>query len=889
MRQTQDYPVSHFFQIVILILLLAVITRADKVGALLLEETQLELSNKTIHVPGNVVALSEELNVSIPDGLFENEYSSAPSIFFILDNSGSMFWEGYEMDRDANRFKVTRAFIDSIYARAPEANIGLSVFSGENEFLWWEDPILDRVEPNGMFSYVPLLTLNDNYFSERTDSSKGVDILKAYLETRDTSIILENGSNYEWTSLDYQTQVPGGTNITTGFDAALRAFENAPGNKESHFIIFISDGDATRPKDNEDERIRFIEGENVPTTFTIFFSEDNTVPESIEKMTENITQNGYSQNNSSSAFWPFTNSGEDELMEFLMTEVLPEIELKQSKSVTEVYINELLGSEWNTNYFGFDNKIPLDDISSSFTISTAFSLIDTAMWFGEQLVQSLDTTVQNTFYVLIDSTLENDDDLNIEWWERSISLVEAGDEIKNLSSLHERVEFKFSEEKIDIYYGYDSINVEFRGKESGDLLNYTLAKDDNDLFHDLEFTTAEFADKYDDVLQLNREDTVIVTFRNPNLPLDTMEVQIPYRQENIILLDDAAYFDVNADGLVDSITLSFTSQDEISFDEKKEIVENYTTFKNRTIEIREILDHDDGVSLLVYEYDNLNTSTEDDYVFLEEKTLSNGSSTAEIEISVEDKMAPVILENGAVLKDSLNGLGHLTVEFSEEVDILNDNENPFVFSQGQEEYLAELEVLEIDGSIVTFHVTHSEREAGADNDSIKIDALVGTVDDMYGNIQENTNNVSREVDVQRVLPPLDLEANAVTPYKLHGTEVPENLALTEFELDQGESGEYTGMIVTVSAMGNVVDAFQKYTISARITIKDYLGTTIVEQQPLVLFDNYNSLIYVWNGKNRNGRIVGSGSYSAVIQTSVYDDESGEEREAVFKLLLGVQK
>jgi hypothetical protein len=124
-----------------------------------------------------------------------------------------------------------------------------------------------------------------------------------------------------------------GTNINSGFDAAKDAMKSSKWEKQKQFVIFISGVEANRPQDGT--KNDFVKGIDVPTTFTIFFSRDERVPQSIQLMTDNIKQNGYSASNPLSRVWGFDNSSKGDaqaieesktkLTKFLMENIMATI------------------------------------------------------------------------------------------------------------------------------------------------------------------------------------------------------------------------------------------------------------------------------------------------------------------------------------------------------------------------------------------------------------------------------------------------------------------------------------------------------------------------------------------------------------------------------------
>lgn len=268
----------------------------------------------TINVPPEVVGLAPAVPVC-------NDAPSVGSFFFIIDNSGSMKGNNGS-DPTAARFTVTKALLDTLFAKQPQTQVGLAViqeilfFNASSNY--WYSQYFKRMsavydsQPNQ--AYVPMMTLNQMYGAYR-----GIDILDSILSTTGT------GGN---TDLKYQPNytpaLAGLTNINIAFLAAREAFANVAIPKSRQSIIFLSDGEANQGQ--HDPGIDSIyywrdSTRNLPTTFTVFFSFTGVLPADIQSMTQNIALNGYSPSNPSSACYAVTASF-NSLMNVLLTNVI---------------------------------------------------------------------------------------------------------------------------------------------------------------------------------------------------------------------------------------------------------------------------------------------------------------------------------------------------------------------------------------------------------------------------------------------------------------------------------------------------------------------------------------------------------------------------------------
>ena len=165
---------------------------------------------------------------------FTDSIADTPSIFFVIDNSGSMGFHNTDStgnipwplnDSLGFRFKATTAFIDSIYKKYPTAKIGVAVFDSALAF----DPTRDTIiktppAPNNQrYGYLPLLNLDKTYYR----GLKGIDILHEYL--RDSLITIPAGITHNGTMTQMVDLVHNArrfiqyTNINVGFAAAKNA------------------------------------------------------------------------------------------------------------------------------------------------------------------------------------------------------------------------------------------------------------------------------------------------------------------------------------------------------------------------------------------------------------------------------------------------------------------------------------------------------------------------------------------------------------------------------------------------------------------------------------------------------------------------------------------
>jgi hypothetical protein len=317
-----------------------------------------------------MVAMSEYIYVDQPMKM--DTTVDTPSIFFIIDNSGSMKSVVSPNDVDGNRFTVTSAFIDTIQQKFTKAEVGVAVFG-----TWLFFNLPDRNYfvncPNvDSGAYVPLLELDKQY--PNYNNMTGYQVLKEILDTA-----VYTGQYGDYVDLQYQPTdsilMGTSTHINASFEAAKHAFMQSALNavkRQKHFIIFLSDGEATYPQDGTQND--FVQGTGVPTTFTVFFTPTGNVPTTILEMTNNIRTNGYSVSNQHSNCWGFENTSFEQLMKFLMDNVIIAINSDRTLTPTQITISGISATNWNNTGFTFNNLFPLTGEITEFNYSITYAI-----------------------------------------------------------------------------------------------------------------------------------------------------------------------------------------------------------------------------------------------------------------------------------------------------------------------------------------------------------------------------------------------------------------------------------------------------------------------------------------------------------------------------------
>ncbi|MBN1980218.1 MAG: hypothetical protein JW795_01720, partial [Chitinivibrionales bacterium] len=413
-------------------------------------------------VPSHTVAMDNYVFVS--DSIGEQMKGASSSIFFVIDNSSSMYTPGggggsndttkETKDRWAARFSVTKALIDTFYKRNPMIEVGMAVFMRSLYHCKKDDSLVFDKYPTtpatSQASFIKLLKLNEKYQST-SQKETGYDILTHYLQL-DTVTQMQNYkyARLKYTPSDINLQMGrnSGTNITYGFEAAKLAMEKSTCPKEKQFVIFYSDGEANQP--DSLTIWKFKDGVGVPTTFSVFFSLADTVPQSIQIMTENIKKNGYSISNPLSNLWSIK-TDHITLMKLLMENVIPKIFTeKTTMTPKDLNVNgSITSSNWKDKFFPFDHLFPLTGKQTDFTYKMTYKItVDSVLPNGEKIPKKVtDTTYEIKFTAEV-QTDQTKDQVSIKNWGRKVGFFFKDAQINNATIDMDELEVRFSYYKV---------------------------------------------------------------------------------------------------------------------------------------------------------------------------------------------------------------------------------------------------------------------------------------------------------------------------------------------------------------------------------------------------------------------------------------------------------
>lgn len=361
--------------------------------------------------------------------------------------------------------------------------------------------------------------------------------------------------------------------------------------------------------------------------------------------------------------------------------------------------------------------------------------------------------------------------------------------------------------------------------------------------------------------------------------------------EEGLKMEKAVYFDKNADGHVDSIYLQIYG-DKVK-DHVADVVKVLKLPAYRNLAINQSLYTTGGIGLRVTEQSSeIRTYvTDQDIAVIENKVvLPDSVIILPASVKIQDAMAPVIMTADVIdsmiyvikddATDSLTTLGtdELFVVFSEPVDKILPSApfNLYATQKNNKEYEIEVSVKSQAGNTVQFIIKSVTGENSVMNgDSIRIYASSQkNVSDTLGNNQSNPGNVKRVVNVQIIVKkilialPFDLimKATLFEPGREYDLStiagVPEIQEMLKTVARRG-SGKYKDIMIITIEPDNSKNLFKEneYLTGELAGMYDALGNVILSGgKQMYYYKPWKKLIYIWDGRNTGGRMVGSSTY-----------------------------
>lgn len=835
-----------------------------------------DIHGQVITVPEKVIALSPSIRAC--NATIQDVFADTAAIMFVIDNSSSMTSGGMGGARGNDvqglRFSVTKDLLDTIYQSQPSSWVGLVVFRAG---LYFDKNSYDIFEPLEGISdssdypdqaYLPPLKLDSTYNFDGTEM-KGIDVIKFLLQTttppRQQAVQLVYEPEFEMRS---------GTNINSGFDAALQGLDKIPTgliSKEQRFLVFLSDGTPSPTEESEKPLYYFKQGLNTPTTFTVFLHNSLRVaPDSLVGMTENIRNNDYSETNPKSDIWVTKADNRDSVMSLFMNNVMNVIISKKSGQPTTMKLNGVVSTTLSDSAFKFNKDFAISKDTTVFTLEVTWRMIDA------EDGSAYDSTDTNSFKIVRSTRVNQPSEGYLDCWERDLFLQFNGKPINAINETMNKLEVVFTTNRDS----YKSVKVDITHKSGSawdTLRGLQLSENDSGFsgFFDREIGTP----KRDNILQHADPDSIILIYRNPDNPLDTIRKAYPFSISKILKFPAAYYYDKNADGKVDSIFIEVEGP--VDQEDLEKLKSSITLPDSRKFKLNSISIVKGGIALDVTEQSSeIKTYvTPTDIIAVNSGTLPAGGLIEGNIINAQDKVAPVLM-SGTFFSDKQDTM---QVEFSEPVDHFSSKE-PILFSHDGKTYsvyLAENGVFSRERFYTSKVTSVQSGFAITDGDLIWINtaAKIGDTLDVK---QLNPENRKVRLKVQEA--EYDVVVRTVNnPLKPDEPVPPKVVAIYE---KNGQKAPQNGITIVVEPKGDIKNkialrakGFNIYDVVKHHIKKDIVGVFDAESQ---------KLYFIWDGKNENKRKVGTGTYTAVMQIETISEKTNRTKTSVQKVPLGVK-
>lgn len=876
-----------------------------------------KLKNMNLQTNEKTVALASKVRVVSPKTFVSD--AVIPAIFFIIDNSGTMFLTA-KNDSMGTRYRVTRDLIDTIKSRfGNQAEVGFAVFTKYLFFRPQVDPIFQKCALHDSGSYVPLLKLDSLY---PQNNKKGYDILKFYLDTAEYT----TGTS-KYINLKYNPNPPWDdnanplTHINAGFDAAKEAFTRSKLPPNRHYIIFLSDGQATWP-DNITLANQYIQGKGVATTFTVFLTREGVIAKDLIDMTNNIKTNGYSSKNPSSNIWSVL-TDYPTLMKLLVDSVINAIDTVLVSDPKKLTINSISSTTYDGQNFVFSSLFPLKkDPKTDFNFTVEYKVKYDTIINGKHVVLTKDSSNGGNFSITVQTGSAYPDSFSVSDWERDLGFYYNNAKINLADETMKAIEMRFIYHPLQSEYQYvktEGQKVIISSVIAKDRVELRLQKLDSNFVNSFKLkatTTVTTPNLSDDTLEVRLRDSIIAVFYNdedPVLGRDTLPVGIPMRCSKDIEITNAYYFDVGGDGYIDSTFLKINGQ--ITDKDVPEIMKCITwpAWRKLTIDFSGLATGGIGVNVKQNKNefgDPVTVVTADDKVTVKEVVLTNGGLLVGKTVQVEDRIAPIITLAQVVKYLSNARPDTLIITFSEPTRQVN-KARPFYFRKRTSTSTYQADVAFSSGipAASIFHVnaiipSSQMIEVG---DSIWIYWVDNQVGDTLGNYQSYETNTKRPLQLYYKTPDIKLTPKATGPVNISVVTVKglididsvgkflseDNRGILEDAYDK-ETGisRYIGMLLQVVPDSAVLlISKDDYELSGTVSIYDAMGNRILKDTDMNFYNTNDKrvLCYMWNLKNPRGRYVGSGNYMAFFKVRSYFKLSNKESGKTLHLMLGVQK
>lgn len=843
-----------------------------------------------VNVPTTAVAIHPEVRFCPPDVSFQGLAKVEASIMLVIDDSPSMM----QNDPGGNRYAVTKEILDEIVSVSPKTRVGVVVF---RNWLAWDhrqDNLYQKIRDTSFTwndSYLPLTRL-DTVF---TDGDSGIVKIKEALATKtDTysgGLSFTHLANWHHDSTERSRPMCGdqrcaknqmGTDITLAFLAAKDAMEDSPTPAQRQFVIFLSDGLPGRiDAEMESRKWEFQDGDGVPTTFTVFLNDSvQDAPPQLTQMTDNIQDNRYSKANPNSEIWSVETS-HDTLLSLMKQAILTQVFKAEVLPVRSSFGNDTSSSATDTSFL-FADFYPLEVDTTSIDMSLVFSYTDTA---GVADSAKGDTTVASKLKIVRNPSATwagLPSGITRTCYQRDMQLYYGGNPVSGY--------INNSQNPLQVRATLDGVSsagsAQVSNADNSDAVSVPLSAGDSLFTGNFSRELSNSTIAGDNTLQHGLQDSAIVVWRNPSVPLDTMRVAYPILAYDPVEISSVSYLDQDSDGYIDAIEvktspmINLKELDSLTADRFDLPSHRKLTYKGAT------MNADSSGFLIQVEQDRtaeINTTVDASKDILEIKWYDAGpydNYVSKGSYPIEDRLPPVVVRV-VYAPATLEGgkTDALKVQFSEPLNEINHTDTPLQFvDAGGTSYVMTLESISADNTQHQFRV-RSILPAGtvpARGDSVWI-SPTASVGDPLGNVQDRKSHpVSLEVEY----PPYTYEVYAgPNPFKAGE---PANAQVP------GVGNVGTGTVIVVQSTVPTQESSSKVN-NVKIDIYDGVANLVRSGlRPKSGSQNDGNFYIVWDGTNENGRLVGAGGYLAVVSVTATNDK-GKKKTTTRRYKLGVRR
>ena len=835
----------------------------DTVCHIVIDENILALDGIIQNVPSSMVAVAPEISYEAPDITAINAEVAIPAIVLLIDDSGSMM----QNDEDANRYTVTKEILDEIYATQPETRVAVVTF--RNWLAWdWRE--------NDMFRKISSYDWNDSYFpltpldSVFADGERGIQKIKGLFELDQWNLLQAFHSDSTERTRPMQTDEDGnprpptrsdqGTDITLAFRAAKDALKNSSTPKQRQFIIFLSDGyHGGVDVEMESAKKDYINGEDVPATYTIFLGDSvKEPPEQLLTMISNIQNNGYSEANERSELWSIESS-HDTLLALMQREILTKV-YEPIKMASRAVVEDNVATTITDKTVIFPKPIPLNENATVVELKMTFPLE------SKNSGGSSDTVISTQITFIRDPEAASvGESFGSECYLRDLFIESDGLPIvSSLRNTQKELTARFTLEGIlaaaspeaSVYAasGDDSLQVNLSGNEgafSGDFQREESDKPDVD----------------DNTLQNEENGAIRVVWRNGDIPLDTISRTYRVSPYDPVVIESVRYRDTDRDGRIDALVVTTDREiNELEFDNLDDERLRLPSERILTFELVEPADDGKGFIINVTQADRAPETTgllDSDTLVIMEYDFGPFDNYIEMgRYAIEDGIAPLI--SSAIYSIDNSG-DTLIVTFTEPVGAI-PNGYPFKLQNSEgESYTVRVQTESVsdDGMTVIFSVLENSAPDGmaAVGDSIWV-AESAELTDKQGNTQYEPN---RKVPLGIRVPEKGFDVAALqNPVDRNN--------FRSFSVD-GWGTVNSGAIVAIVPNFPLRD-IRKSVREIEVRIYDAVGNLLSFNPKNKPYDNR---WYIhWDGTNKSKRRVGTGAYAMIITMKMVDDFGVEE-------------